>query len=492
MSYALMVNLRNWQTMLIYGLLFLLAGASAALAESVTINVELNKGSMVKLSRPASSVVIADPDTADVQVVSPKLLFVHGKQVGETSLYAVDEKDNDILTSVVRVTHNLSSLRKTVTRVVPDADVSFRTVDGGMVMEGFAASSDESQRIADVASTFLGANERMVNMVQTNGSDQVMLKVKLVEMSRTNLKRVGVNLQNVTSNGNFAWQVLQGNDILFNTPDPNIQAFSQFGNVLSRGANTDSNVLLRYRDTAALLEALETQGLAHVLAEPSLTTTSGQPASFLAGGQFPLPVFGQNNTVALQYQTFGVGLNFTPIVLAHDRISLSVSPEVSTLNFNNPIQVSGITYPILETRRASATVELGSGDSFVLAGLLRNENSNNVQKFPGLGDVPILGGLFRSNQFQNNQTELVMMVTPYIVRPVANKKRLQTPLDGYKPPSDMDRLMRGSLYKQQSMNNPSEDMDDDVTAVASKAPAAGHPNHHATPHLHGAGGFILD
>jgi pilus assembly protein CpaC len=393
---------------------------------------------------------------------------------------------------VVRVTHNLSSLRQTINRVAPDADVSFRTVDGGMVMEGFAANPNESQKIQDVASSYMGANEHMVNMVQTNGSDQVMLKVKLVEMSRTNLKKIGVNLQNVTSNGNFAWQVLQGNDILFNTADPSVKAYSAFGNTISRGTDTDSAALLRYKDTAALLDALETQGLAHVLAEPSLTTTSGQPASFLAGGQFPLPVFGQNNTVALQYQTFGVGLNFTPVVLAHDRISLSVAPEVSTLNFNKPIQVSGITYPILETRRASATVELGSGDSFVLAGLLRNENSNNVQKFPGLGDVPILGGLFRSNQFQNNQTELVMLVTPYIVRPVAEASKLQTPIDGYKPPSDIERLMNGSLYEQQSMDTPPEAQPVDTAAIASKSPAAGKPAHSVMPQLHGAGGFILD
>lgn len=490
MSHAQTLNLRQWHFALIYAALILLAAASAALAGETEINVELNKGAMVKLSSPASSVVIADPETADVQVVSPKLLFVHGKRVGQTSLYAVDVNDNAIIGAVVNVTHNLSSLEQTVKRVVPDADVSFRTVDGGMVMEGFAASVDEAQKIQNVASAYLTEGEQMVNMIQTNGSDQVMLKVKLVEMSRTDLKRIGVNLQNVTNNGNFAWQVLQGQDILFNTADANVKAYSAFGNTLSRGTNTDSNVLLRYRDAAGLLEALESQGLAHVLAEPSLTTTSGQPASFLAGGQFPLPVFGQNNTVALQYQTFGVGLNFTPVVMSHDRISLSVSPEVSTLNFNNPIQVSGITYPILETRRASATVELGSGDSFVLAGLLRNENSNNVQKFPGLGDVPILGTLFRSSQFQNNQTELVMLVTPYIVRPVGDASKLQTPLDGYKPPSEFERLMKGSLYEQQSMNE--EDDQPETRAVASKAPAAGGARTALVPQLHGEGGFILD
>lgn len=485
---ALMPSQRlSFSQLVMYALLFLLAGMSAALAADKNVTVELNKGTMIKLDRPATSVVIADPVTADVQVVSPKLLFIHGRKVGETSLYAVDAQDNPIITAVVKVTHNLSSLQQTIRRVVPDADVNFRTVDGGLVMEGFAASVDESQKIQSVANAYVGPNERMVNMIKTNGSDQVMLRVKLVEMSRTDLKRIGVNLQNVTSNGNFAWQVLQGNDILFNTADPATKAYSAFGNVLSRGTQTDSNVLLRYKDTASLLEALESQGLAHVLAEPSLTTTSGQPANFLAGGQFPLPVYGQNNTVTLQYQTFGVGLNFTPVVMSQDRISLSVAPEVSTLNFNNPIQVDGITYPILETRRASATVELGSGDSFVLAGLLKNENSNTVQKFPGLGDVPVLGTLFRSSQFQNNQTELVMLVTPYIVRPVADPSKLQTPVDGYKAPAEFERLMNGSLYEQQSMDEGS----DDAASVAKKSPSAG-GKQSAMPRLHGDGGFILD
>ncbi len=191
-----------------------------------------------------------------------------------------------------------------------------------------------------------------------------------------------------------------------------------------------------------------------MLAEPTLTTTSGQAANFLAGGQFPLPVVqGQNGTVTVQYQPFGVSLKFTPVVMAHDRISISVAPEVSTLNFSNPIQVSGITYPILNTRKASSVVELGSGDSFMLAGLLQNETSNTINKFPGLGDLPVLGALFRSTQFQNNETELVILVTPYIVHPVAEAK-LQTPLDGYKPPSDLQLLLQGNLYQQQPMKRP--------------------------------------
>lgn len=433
------------------------------------VRVEINKGTMIRLTEPVSSVVIADPSTADVQVVSSKLFFVHGKKIGETSIYAVDAHDNMVFSAVVNVTHNISQLERMVKRVVPNSDVQFNTVDGGLVMEGFTNSADESEKISNVAKSFIGANDKMVNMVRTNGSDQVMLKVKIVEMTHNDLKRVGASLQNVMSNGDFAFQVMQGQNILFNTATAGVTAYSTWGNTLARTSSNPSNVLLRYKDLAGLLDALETNGLATVLAEPTLSTTSGKAANFLAGGQFPIPSVGEGGVITIQYQPFGVGLNFTPVVMDKDRISLTVAPEVSTLNFSNPIQVSGITYPILNTRKASAVVELGSGDSFMLAGLLQNDSNNSVSKFPGLGDVPVLGSLFRSTQFQKNETELVILVTPYIVKPVKEAEKLQTPLDGYKPPSDFERLLLGMLYQQE--------------------PLVDEKN---MPRLHGEGGFILE
>ncbi len=456
--------------------LAMLVASLPAVADERSISVEIKKGKMVRLDRPAASVIVADPGTADVQVVSPKLIFVQGKKIGQTSLYAVDAQDDPVLNLVVDVTHDISQLERTVRQVVPDAEVGFKTVDGGLVLDGYTRTVAEAEHVSNVASAFVGTGEKMVNMIKTAGSDQVMLKVKIVEMVRSDLKRFGINLQNVTQNGSFAWQLLQGNDILYHTAEENVFAFSTPGSVLARQGSLDSNFLLHYKDISGLVNALETQGLATVLAEPTLTTTTGKAASFLAGGQFPLPVLGADNTVTIQYQPFGVSLNFTPVVMSKDRISLTVAPEVSTLNFNNPIQVQNITYPILNTRKASAVVELGSGDSFMLAGLLQHDNTNSVNKFPGLGDVPILGALFRSQQFQNNQTELVILVTPYLVRPVTQTASLQTPVDGYKPPSDLQRLLTGNLYQQQPMAEeekilpPAEDM----------------------PQLHGDGGFMLE
>lgn len=441
--------------------------AAASIGEVV---VELNKGRMIKLDRPISSVAISDPLTADVQVVSQKMLFVRGKKVGETTLYATDAADEMVFSAVLQVTHNISKLQNAVKRVSPDSDITFRSVDGGLVMEGSAPSVEEAAKVSDIASAFVGEGERVVNMVKTAGSDQVTLQVRIVELQRNSLKNLGFNLQNVSNNGNFSMQLLQGDDILFHTDDPDVFAYSTPSSVLYRpGTTVASNLFFGYKDVSGLVEALETKGIARVLAEPTLTTTTGKAASFLAGGQFPLPVLGSQNTVTIQYQPFGVSLNFTPVVMSKQRISLTVAPEVSTLNFNNPIQVSNVTYPILNTRRASAVVELGSGDTFMLAGLLQSEASHTINKFPGVGDLPILGALFRSQSFQDNQTELVILVTPYIVRPVSDRAKMQTPTDGFVPPNDLQRLLMGNLYQQEPLKDETPQ---------------------TVPSLHG-GGFIL-
>jgi pilus assembly protein CpaC len=422
-------------------LIFLPLFAQAAELAPELVNVEINKGQMVKFSRSAASVVVADPTTADIQVVSPKMVFVYGKKIGETSLTAVDDKDEMIFNGVVEVSHNLSSLERQVKRVAPKSHITFKTVDGWLLIDGSANSVQEAENIKNLAVAFVGDKDKVVNMMTTRGSDQVMLKVKIVEMARNDLKNLGVNLSASVSGGGIVSQVVNG---------PLSTAA-----VIGRDIGADGNILTKItsgkNSISGLIDALETDGLATVLAEPSLTTSTGKSASFLAGGQYPIPVAGQNGTVTVQYEPFGVSLNFTPVVMSNERLSILVNPEVSTLNFSNPIQVAGFTYPILDTRKAQATVELGSGQTFVLAGLLRNDTSNNISKFPGMGDLPVLGELFRSQKFQNNQTELVILVTPYIVHPVSNAKKVQTPLDGFKPPSDMERIAMGSLYQQQDM-----------------------------------------
>lgn len=450
-----------------------------AFAADSMVRVEINKGKMIRFSSPASSVVVADPNTADIQVVSPKMVFVYGKKIGETSLSAVGANDETIFQGVIDVTHNLSSLKRTIERVAPDANVNFKTVDDGLVINGSAASVQESENIRNVASAFVGANDKVVNMMTTGGGDQVMLRVKIVEMARTDLKRLGVNLQGTLSGGGIVSQVVTGT-----------VAATAINATRNGAANLQSTLTGGSGSISSMIEALETQGLATVLAEPSLTTVTGKAASFLAGGQYPIPVAGENGTVTVQYQPFGVSLNFTPVVMSNDRISILVNPEVSTLNFANPIQVAGFTYPILDTRKAQATVELGSGQTFVLAGLLRNDTSNNISKLPGAGDLPILGALFRSQSFQNNQTELVILVTPYVVHPISEAKKAETPIDGFKPPSDMERVMLGSLYQQDDIPAGAvKDVEpqEKGNAIELLSPSAG-----GTAKLNGKNGFILE
>jgi len=442
------------------------------------IVVELNKGRMIKLDTPIASVAISDPLTADVQVVSPKMLFVRGKKIGETTVYAVDAGDNMVFSAVLQVTHNISKMQEAIKRASPDSEVNFRSVDGGLVMEGFSPSVADAEKIRNIAGAFIGEKDKIVDLIKTAGSDQVTLQVKIVEMQRDDAKRFGINMQNVFTGGGLTFQVFQGADIEIDTggvlQDTLVETDQTglFDRGLDRGGFSNGTQILTRSRTGRinnLIDAMETQGLVSVLAEPTLTTTSGKAASFLAGGEFPIPVASGNDNITVTYKPFGVSLSFTPVVMNKDRISIDVAPEVSTINFDNPVEVNGIRNPILLTRKAQATIELGSGQTFALAGLLKNERGNSIDKMPGLGDVPVLGALFRSQGFQNNQTELVILVTPYIVRPVSEKK-LQTPLDGYVPPNDLQRLLLGSMYQQEPMKN--------------EAPPT-------LPTLHGAGGFIL-
>jgi pilus assembly protein CpaC len=455
---------------------FLLGWADGARADEL-VQVEIRKGETIRLPRAASSVVIADPATADVQVVSPHLVYVYGKKIGETSLTIVDAKDDPVFEGTIEVTHNLSSLQRAAKRVAPNSDVEFKTVDGGLVLEGAAGSVQESESLRNLAEAYVGTGDKLVNMMSTTGGDQVTLQVKIVEMSRTDLKTLGLNIQSVLDRGGLDLQILQGN------------AITMAGGIVTRngGANGLFGSLTSGASSiSGLIDALETQGLATVLAEPTLTSSSGKPASFLAGGQYPIPLRGENGTVTIQYQPFGVSLNFTPIIMSKDRMSILVAPEVSSLNFNNPVAVAGFNYPILDTRRAQATVELGSGQTFALAGLLRNETSNNLSKMPGIGDVPLLGSLFRSNRFQSNQTELVILVTPYIVRPVSDPKKLQTPIDGLRHPSDTERLLLGSLYQQQPLEKPEKK--GEKSAADKEDDGMAEP----TPQLNGDAGFVLE
>ena len=425
-----------------------LGGTGNTLAE-----VEVNKGRPLRLPAAAASVAIANPQIADVQVVSPRLLFINGRGVGETSLIAVDARDNVIIEGDIVVTHNLSRLKKAAKGIAPQNDIVAGSSDNAIILEGKIDSPVQAEKLQRLASSFLvGENQQVINMMDTSQSDQVMLKVKIVELARSELKRFGINWESVINAGNFVFGLARGRD-----------AVNSVGQLI-RSADGDNSVLAGWRNgnlsVNAVIDALENDGLVSVLAEPTLTTRSGQQASFLAGGEYPIPVPGNDGVVTIQYRQFGVSLQFTPVVLSKDKISLTVLPEVSALSQQNAITGGDFgTIPSLTTRRASTTVDLGTGQTFAIAGLLRSDVNSNNSKVPLLGDVPIVGSLFQTTEYGNDQTELVILVTPYIVKPVDNEKQLATPLDGYTPPTDGERILLGRLHGESAKLADSERSD---------------------------------
>lgn len=433
-------------------------------------DVEINKGRVIRLAVPATSVAVANPAIADVQVISPHLIYVNGRNIGETGLLAVDGSDEVILQATVTVTHNLSKLRQTVKDVLKDANVEVDSTDKAIVLKGSVASPYVAEKVQRLAATFLGDQQSVINMLETSQGDQVMLKIKIAEVSRSELKRFGISLETLLNTGSFVFGLASGGVV-----------GSVASGLLAAG---NSNALgLGYSggnlDINGIIDMLEDDGLMTVLAEPNLTTKSGVAASFLAGGEFPIPVSGEEGTVTIEYRPFGVSLNFTPVVLDESKISLTVSPEVSSISNVNAVQANGFQIPSIVTRRTSTTVEVGSGESFAIAGLLSRSDINDISKVPGLGDVPVLGTLFRSSEYRQEQTELVIIATPYIVRPVAGVK-MATPLDGYKPASDMERILYGKLYSEEPFDDNQEGIVENIAHLTAQR-----------PRLHGPAGFIL-
>jgi pilus assembly protein CpaC len=424
-------------------------GQEAPLAPAETIatqgniTLEVRKGRVIRLPRPAATVFVADPEIADVQAQSPSIVYLFGRKAGETSLYAVDEDDQLLLRTHVTVEHNLSGLRRAVEQLLPSSRVTVSTVDGSIVLDGTVDSPLQAQELRELAGRFLGEEELLLNRVQVTAPTQVHLRVRVAEVSRDVLKEFGINWEALLEAGNFTFGLVSGRPVS-----------DGFGNFL-RGPTTSANQtfadsLFGSFDNGDLtvntaLDALAEEGLINVLAEPNLTALSGETASFLAGGEFPVPIDSDNDGITIEFKEFGISLAFTPTVLSADRISLRVRPEVSDLSEKGAINIAGLVIPALATRRAETTVELGSGQSFAIGGLLSSDIENAVSKYPGLGDLPVLGTLFRSQRFRSNETELVILVTPYLVRPV-DEPVLAAPTDGYRAPTDIERILEGRLH----------------------------------------------
>jgi pilus assembly protein CpaC len=400
------------------------------------IQIERNEGTLLRIDQPAASVFVANPEIADVAVKSPRLIYVLGKKPGETTLYVVDENEKVLLSSTVVVAHNLSRLTEELHRVVPDGDVVPHSVDAGIVLDGAVATAAEAEDARRLTTRFLGQGEEVIDHLAITAANQVNLRVRVAEVSRSVVKQLGIDWNMAISDAGFAFGMV--------TP-----AFA--GNILKLNsvAQTATGFPVSYSNGAvdlnALIDALSTEGLVSVLAEPNLTALSGETASFLAGGEFPIPVPQSDNSSAITvtFKKFGVSLAFTPTLLGDRRISLRVAPEVSAITNDGAVKLGDFVIPALTTRRAETTVELASGQSFAIAGLIQNNQRVDADKIPGLGDIPILGDLFKSDKFQRQESELVILVTPYIVQPVS-APRLAAPTDTTTGAEGSQKLAYGS------------------------------------------------
>jgi pilus assembly protein CpaC len=458
--------------------------------------LDVSKGIIMRLDRAAANVFVADPAIADVNLKSPTTIYIVGKAAGVTTIFAVDQEDRVLLNSRVEVKHDAAALQRALNQMVPGNQVEVKPVEDSIVLSGEVKSPTQGDDISRIAARFVPDKGRIINNTEMDAPNQVNLRVRIAEVSRNVVKEFGINWQNAFNNGTFAFGLVTAGSALVSQANatsnviPLIPRSAAAGSANAIGFNTQATGLSgttvgnlyggltqKTFSLDSLINALDTQGLITVLAEPNLTAVSGQKASFLAGGEFPVPVpqasSGGSPVITVEYKQFGVSLNFTPTVLGHGRIALHVEPEVSQISTQNSVQIDGFNIPSLTTRRAETTVELGSGQSFIIGGLLQNGTTQDLTKFPWLGDVPILGALFRSTAFQRNESELVIIVTPYLVKPDSDK-RLTTPLDGFVAPNDSDRLMRGALNKLQADPNPTAMLSSGTPTplLASPAPAA--------------------
>ncbi|MGV7213437.1 type II and III secretion system protein family protein [Bradyrhizobium sp. UFLA05-112] len=420
--------------------------APRATAGSVsgTLNLTSSQGKTVHLSAAAASIFVADPTIADYQAPSNTTLFVFGKKSGRTSLFALNDKGEALAELRVVVTQPVEDLRATLKAELGDYPIQVTYTPRGAILSGTAPNAELVDQAKKVTEQFLGAGALVVNKIQVAGSLQVTLSVRVAEVSRTAMKELGISLSAKAQNGAVVFGFNSGRAS---------SSGSSGGSTTSGGSGTSSGgggtasigFGVAGANVSAVLDALADDHLASVLAEPNLTAMSGESASFLAGGEFPIPIMQDNRQVSVQFRQFGISLEFVPTVLSNNQINIHVKPEVSELSKEGEVNVNGISVPALSTRRASTVVELASGQSFAIGGLIGRNFNTDISTFPWLGDVPILGALFRSSSFQKQETELVIVVTPYIVRPASTPGNMSAPTDRIRPPSDAGRTLTNTL-----------------------------------------------
>ena len=416
-----------------------LVDPKAVATEAERFELGVGKSKVVDLTTSIKRASLANPEVADTVVLSPKQIYLTGKAIGVTTLTLWKENGELFSAFDIRVTPDLSQLREQLHRMLPDEPgILVTAAQDHVTLSGTISNLARQSRALEVAEPF--APKKIVNLLQVGGAQQVMLEVRVAEMDRNLIRHLGVNLagRDLNNGNNFGFTALNNITSAAGSGATN----DPFGQLVTNAVNALVKFQTGNISWTGFIDALKQEDAIKVLAKPTLVAVSGQEAQFLSGGEFPFPIPQAFGVVTIQYKKFGVGLSFTPTVLTNNRISMAVSPEVSELDFSNALQIQGFNVPTIATRRATTVVELADGQSFAIAGLLRDNMRESIAKFPVLGDLPVLGTLFRSSRYTKNQTELVIIVTPHYVKPM-DVTQLPLPTDTFVEPNDWEFYLMG-------------------------------------------------
>jgi pilus assembly protein CpaC len=407
------------------------------------LSLGIGKSIVIDLPRDIKDVLVADPKIANAVVRSAQRAYIIGATIGQTNIVFFDSAGQQIAAYDIAVKRDLNGARAALKQTLPNSDIMIDGLGDGIILTGTVASPIEAQQAGDLAARLAGGPEKVVNSIVVRGRDQVMLKVTVAEVARSIIKQLGIDLSGSLNYGTAV--------VNFNNANP----FTVTGQPLVAN-NAITTSFGSTPSVQATIRAMESAGVVRTLAEPNLTAISGESATFIAGGEFPIPTGVTCQTTAagavgqcapsIAFKKFGISLNFTPVVLTGGRISLRVMTEVSEVSNDNSITVTGITVPSVKTRRAETTLEIPSGGAMAMAGLIQDQTKQAINGLPGLSQLPVLGSLFRSRDYINNQTELMVLVTPYVVRAVAQKD-LSRPDDGFASASDPQTDLLGSINR---------------------------------------------
>ncbi|MER8622938.1 type II and III secretion system protein family protein [Mesorhizobium sp. M1143] len=424
---------------------------------NASIKVAKGKPKTVMTNAAFYQIVIGDPEIANVNPLTDKSFYVLGNNLGTTGIALFDENKQLVGTVDIEVTLDTDQLASTIRASVPDAKIKVGSANGRVVLSGEADDAVAAEKASKIASRFSG-NEEVINSVNISSSQQVQLNVRFVEINRQAGQDLGAKYS-----ANFAYGI-GGRDVTIEPGSvPGAGNGEIIGRLLSNGLSID-----------VAIKALEERGLARRLAEPNLIARSGQTASFLAGGEFPIPVSEDNGKISVSYKKYGVSLDFTPTVLKDGLVSLDIAPEVSSIDASASYNIGNISVPGFIVRRARTSVDLKNGQSFMIAGLLQSQNDITTSRLPGLGKLPVLGSLFSSKSYQRRETDLVIIVTPYLVKPVDPSKKLLEPTDGTQPASNVDYFLNNTEEVKSSEANRAVAMASGSTAQPAAVTTVGH------------------